>query len=250
MITGESNPVSKEPGDEVIGGTVNGNGSLRVRVDAIGEDTTLAGIMRLVEEAQRSTSKTQVLADRAAGWLFYAALAAATVTAGAWTVATTFQANVVARTVTVLVIACPHALGLAIPLVVAINTSMAARNGMLVNDRVAMETARNLDAIIFDKTGTLTEGAHGVVGQSTIDGVDEDEALGVAAAVEADSEHMIARAIREAAEKRDVDVPAAEDFEAMNGRGVRARVDISGHAGISSDVSDGAMKSTSAARIS
>ncbi|SFS09869.1 Cu2+-exporting ATPase [Halomicrobium zhouii] len=225
MITGESKPVSKEPGDEVIGGTVNGDGSLRVRVDAIGEDTTLAGIMRLVEEAQSSKSKTQVLADRAAGWLFYAALAAAAVTAVAWTVATTFDANVVARTVTVLVIACPHALGLAIPLVVAINTSLAARNGMLIRDRIAMEDARNLDSIIFDKTGTLTEGEHGVVGMETVEGVDEDEALALAAAVESDSEHMIARAIREAAEERAVDVPDAEDFEAMKGRGVRAFVD-------------------------
>ncbi len=225
MITGESKPVSKAPGDEVIGGTVNGDGSLRVRVDAIGEDTTLAGIMRLVEDAQRSTSKTQMLADRAAGWLFYAALTAAAVTAVAWTVATTFGADVVARTVTVLVIACPHALGLAIPLVVAINTSMAARNGILVRDRIAMEDARNLDSIVFDKTGTLTEGEHGVVGQATVEGVDADETLALAAAVEGDSEHMIARAIREAANERGVDVPAAEDFEALKGRGVRASVD-------------------------
>ncbi len=225
MITGESKPVSKEPGDEVIGGTVNGDGSLRIRVDAIGEDTTLAGIMRLVEEAQSSKSKTQVLADRAAGWLFYAALGAAAVTAVVWTVATAFDANVVARTVTVLVIACPHALGLAIPLVVAINTSMAARNGMLIRDRIAMEDARNLDSIIFDKTGTLTEGEHGVVGMETVEGVDEDEALALAAAVEADSEHMIARAIREAAEERGIGAPDAADFEAMKGRGVRAFVD-------------------------
>ena len=225
MITGESKPVSKEPGDEVIGGTVNGDGSLRVRVDAIGEETTLAGIMRLVEEAQRSESKTQVLADRAAGWLFYAALAAAALTAVGWTVATAFGADVVARTVTVLVIACPHALGLAIPLVVAINTSLAARNGMLVRDRIAMEDARNLDSIVFDKTGTLTEGEHGVVGQATVGGVDDDEALALAAAVEGDSEHMIARAIREAAAERGVDVPDSRDFEAIKGRGVRAVVD-------------------------
>jgi Cu2+-exporting ATPase len=225
MITGESKPVSKEPGDDVIGGTVNGDGSLRVRVDAIGEDTTLAGIMRLVEEAQSSKSKTQVLADRAAGWLFYVAVAAAAVTAVAWTIAFTFDATVIERVVTVLVIACPHALGLAIPLVVAINTSMAARNGMLIRDRIAMEDARNLDAIIFDKTGTLTEGEHGVVGQETVDGVDEDDALALAAAVEGDSEHMIARAIRKAADERGIDWPEAEDFEAMKGRGVRATVD-------------------------
>ncbi|WP_209452260.1 copper-translocating P-type ATPase [Halosimplex halophilum] len=225
MITGESKPVSKEPGDEVIGGTVNGDGSLRVRIDATGDETTLAGIMRLVEEAQESESKTQALADRAAGWLFYVALGAAVVTGIAWTIATTFDAAVIERVVTVLVIACPHALGLAIPLVVAINTSLAARNGMLIRDRIAMEDARNLDAIIFDKTGTLTQGEHGVVGTATVDGVDEDEALELAAAVEGDSEHMIARAIREAAAERGIDAPDAVDFEAMKGRGVRAIVD-------------------------
>ncbi|SFR87327.1 Cu2+-exporting ATPase [Halomicrobium zhouii] len=224
MITGESRPVSKEPGDEVIGGTTNGDGSLRVRVDAVGDDSTLAGIVRLVEEAQGSESKTQVLADRAAGWLFYVALGAAAVTAVGWTVATSFDAAVVERVVTVLVIACPHALGLAIPLVVAINTSLAARNGMLVRDRAAMEQARNLDTVVFDKTGTLTEGEHGVVGTATVDGVDEDEAFALAAAVEGDSEHMIARAIREAAAERGVEVPDASDFEAIKGRGVRATV--------------------------
>ncbi|WP_049985487.1 heavy metal translocating P-type ATPase [Halobellus rufus] len=225
MITGESKPVSKEPGDEVIGGTINGDGSLRVRVGATGEETTLAGIMRLVEEAQQSKSKTQVLADRAAGWLFYVALGAAVVTAIAWTFAVSFDATVIERVVTVLVIACPHALGLAIPLVVAINTSLAARNGMLVRDRIAMEDARNLDAIIFDKTGTLTEGEHGVVDLATVDGVDEDDVLALAAAVESDSEHMIARAIREAADERDLTTPDATDFEAIKGRGVRANVD-------------------------
>ena len=225
MITGESRPVSKEPGDEVIGGTVNGDGSLRVRIDATGDETTLAGIMRLVEEAQQSKSKTQMLADRAAGWLFYVALAAAVVTAIAWTVAVQFNAEVIERVVTVLVIACPHALGLAIPLVVAINTSLAARNGMLIRDRIAMEQARELDTIIFDKTGTLTEGEHGVVGIETVDGISEEEALELAAAVEGDSEHMIARAIREAADERGVAAPDAMDFEALKGRGVRATVD-------------------------
>nr|WP_246279879.1 copper-translocating P-type ATPase [Natronomonas salina] len=224
MITGESMPVSKEPGDEVIGGTVNGDGSLRVRIDATGEDTALAGIMRLVEEAQQSKSKTQMLADRAAGWLFYVALAAAVVTAVAWTVAVQFNAEVIERVVTVLVIACPHALGLAVPLVVAINTSLAARNGMLIRDRIAMERARELDTVIFDKTGTLTEGEHGVVGIETTDGIEETEALELAAAVEGDSEHMIARAIREAAHERGVTAPDAMGFEALKGRGVRATV--------------------------
>ena len=224
MITGESKPVSKEPEDKVIGGTINGDGSLRIRIGATGEETTLAGIMRLVDEAQQSKSQTQVLADRAAGWLFYLAVAVAGLTAIAWTVAVSFNATVIERVVTVLVIACPHALGLAIPLVVAINTSLAARNGMLIRDRIAMEEARNLDAIIFDKTGTLTEGEHGVVDMATVDGVTGDNALALAAAVESDSEHMIARAIREAAEERDLTAPDAADFEAIKGRGVRANV--------------------------
>jgi Cu2+-exporting ATPase len=224
MITGESKPVSKEPGDEVIGGTVNGDGSLRVRVSATGEETTLSGIMRLVEEAQSGKSNTQMLADRAAGWLFYVALAAAGVTAVGWVVAIGFDVGVIERVVTVLVIACPHALGLAIPLVVAINTSLAARNGMLVRDRIAMEQARDLDTVVFDKTGTLTEGEQGVVGIETVEGVDEDEALALTAAIEGDSEHMIARAIREAADERDLSRPATSDFEAIKGRGVQATV--------------------------
>nr|WP_224450218.1 copper-translocating P-type ATPase [Haloprofundus salilacus] len=225
MITGESRPVSKEPGDEVIGGTVNGDGSLRVRITATGEETALAGIMRLVEEAQGSKSKTQVLADRAAGWLFYVAVASATVTAVAWTVATSFGGPVIERAVTVLVIACPHALGLAIPLVVAINTSLAARNGMLVRDRIAMERARELDTVVFDKTGTLTKGEQGIVDVETVDDLAEDEAFALAAAVEGDSEHMIAQAIREAADERGVEPPNATRFEALKGRGVRATVD-------------------------
>lgn len=225
MITGESKPVSKEPADEVIGGTVNGDGSLRVRVSATGDDTTISGIMRLVDEAQSGKSNTQMLADRAAGWLFYVALAAAGVTAVAWVVAIGFDVSVIERAVTVLVIACPHALGLAIPLVVAINTSLAARNGMLVRDRIAMEQARELDTVVFDKTGTLTEGEQGVVGIETVEDVDEDEALALTAAIEGDSEHMIARAIREAADERDLSRPATSDFEAIKGRGVQATVE-------------------------
>ncbi|QCS44240.1 heavy metal translocating P-type ATPase [Natrinema versiforme] len=225
MITGESTPVSKGPDDEVIGGTVNGDGSLRVRISATGEETTLAGIMRLVEEAQGSESRTQALADRAAGWLFYVALGAAVVTAIAWTIATGFDSAVIERVVTVLVIACPHALGLAIPLVVAINTSLAARNGMLVRDRIAMERARTLDTVVFDKTGTLTEGEQGVVDIATVDGVSADEAIALAATVEGDSEHMIARAIREAADERGLERGTATDFEALKGKGVRATVD-------------------------
>ena len=164
MITGESRPVKKRPGDKAIAGTINGDGSLRLQVTATGDQTALAGIMRLVEQAQQSKSRTQILADKAAGWLFYIALAAAAMTAVAWTVAVGFDVTVVERVATVLVIACPHALGLAIPLVVAISTSMAANNGILVRDRLALEEAREIDVVIFDKTGTLTTGEFGVVG--------------------------------------------------------------------------------------
>jgi Cu2+-exporting ATPase len=226
MITGESRPVEKEPGDEVIGGTTNRDGSLRVRVTATGDETTLSGIVRLVEEAQRSKSRTQVLADRAAGWLFYAALGVAAVTAIAWTVAFGFGLPVIERVVTVLVIACPHALGLAVPLVVAINTSMAASNGMLVRDRIAMEEARNLDTIVFDKTGTLTKGEQGIVDVATTTGWDEDDVLRLMAAAEGDSEHMIATAIREAAQERGLTIPDTRGFEALEGRGVRATVEM------------------------
>jgi Cu2+-exporting ATPase len=222
MITGESKPVAKEPGTQVIAGTINGDGSLRVRVTATGDETTLAGIMRLVEQAQQSKSTTQILADRAAGWLFYVALSVAAITAVAWIVAVGFQLEVLERVVTVLVIACPHALGLAIPLVVAISTSMGARNGILVRDRLALEAAREIDTVIFDKTGTLTEGEFGVVDMATAEGWDGDRALALAAAIEGDSEHLIARSIRSKAEERDVASPEVDDFEAIKGRGIRA----------------------------
>ncbi|MCL4859747.1 MAG: heavy metal translocating P-type ATPase [Caldilineaceae bacterium] len=225
MLTGESIPVKKEPGARVIAGAVNGDGSLRVRVTATGEATALSGIMRLVAEAQQSKSATQVLADRAAGWLFYIALAVAIITAVAWTVATGFDVQVVQRVATVLVIACPHALGLAVPLVVAISTSLAARNGVLVRDRLALEEARNLDTVIFDKTGTLTKGEQGVVDSATVDGWSPDQTLALAAAVEGDSEHMIAQAIRTAAAERDLELPKVSDFEAIKGRGAKATVD-------------------------
>jgi Cu2+-exporting ATPase len=231
MITGESKPVLKEPGDEVIGGTINGDGSLRVRVTATGDETALAGIMRLVDEAQQSKSDTQILADKAAGWLFYVALAVAIVTAVAWIVAVGFDVDVIARVATVLVIACPHALGLAVPLVVAITTSMAASNGVLVRDRLALEEARQVDTVIFDKTGTLTEGRFGVVDMATANGVpgspgiEEEEALALTAAVEGDSEHTIARGIRRAAEERELSLPKVSDFEAIKGRGVQASRD-------------------------
>lgn len=222
MITGESQPVDKQPGDRVIGGTVNGDGSLRVRVTATGDETALAGIMRLVDQAQSSKSNTQILADRAAGWLFYIALAVAILTSIAWTLATGFNIEVIERVATVLVIACPHALGLAIPLVVAISTAMGARNGILVRDRRALEAARTIDVVIFDKTGTLTEGRFGVVGMTVAAGWTEERALALALAVEGDSEHPIARGIRAKAEERGVKPVAISDFEAIKGRGIKA----------------------------
>ncbi len=223
MVTGESKPVGKEEGDKVIAGTVNGDGSLRVRVTATGDDTALAGIMRLVEQAQKSKSKTQLLADRAAGWLFYIAIAVALVTAIAWIVATGFSVDVVARVATVLVIACPHALGLAVPLVVAISTSLAASNGILIRDRLALEEARQLDTVIFDKTGTLTKGEFGVAEQITGYDWSEEDALALSAAIESDSEHTIAKGIRNAAEERALSLPDVSQFEAIKGRGVRAQ---------------------------
>jgi Cu2+-exporting ATPase len=225
MITGESRPVAKGPGDEVVGGTINGDGSLRVRVTATGDKTALAGIMHLVQQAQQSKSQTQLLADRAAGWLFYAALAVAVITAILWTVAIGFGADVIARVATVLVIACPHALGLAVPLVVAITTAMGASNGILVRDRTALERAREVDTIVFDKTGTLTQGEFGVVSTATANGVSQDDALALAAAIEADSEHTIAQGIRKTAEDRSLSLPAVDAFETIKGRGVQATLD-------------------------
>jgi len=225
MITGESRPVKKAPGDEVIGGTINGDGSLRVRVTAVGEETALAGIMRLVEEAQESKSETQILADKAAGWLFYVALGAAVLTVIGWTVGVGFDVQVVKRVATVLVIACPHALGLAVPLVVAITTAKGASSGILVRDRLALEDARQVDVVMFDKTGTLTRGEFGVVDIKVTKGRDEDRVLALAAAVEGDSEHLIARAVRQAGEERGLSLPDVSGFEAIKGRGVQAEVE-------------------------
>jgi P-type Cu2+ transporter len=223
MITGESKPVNKHPGDKVIGGSINSGGSLRLRVTATGDETALAGIMRLVKQAQESKSSTQVLADRAAGWLFYIALTAAVLTAIAWTISVGFNVQVIERVATVLVIACPHALGLAIPLVVAITTALGASHGILVRDRHAMETARQIDTVIFDKTGTLTEGRFGVVAVETVDGTDPDSALALTAAVEGDSEHTIAQGIRRSAQEKGLSLPPVTGFEALQGRGIHAR---------------------------
>jgi Cu2+-exporting ATPase len=220
MITGESRAVGKAPGDAVVAGTVTAGGSLRVRVTAVGEATALSGIMRMVAEAQASGSRAQALADRAAAILFYVALAAGAVTLAGWWLLGDREGALM-RTATVLVIACPHALGLAIPLVIAISTSLGARSGLLVKDRLALERARELDTVIFDKTGTLTRGEPTL---ADVAGPDRDQALRLAAAVEADSEHPLARAIVTAARDRRLDVPSASDFVALAGRGARARV--------------------------
>jgi Cu2+-exporting ATPase len=220
MLTGESKPVKKVAPAAVIGGTINGSGALTIRVTRVGDDTALAGIMKLVADAQRSKSRTQILADRAAYYLTVAALGAAILTVLGWVLLSNQSAGfILERAVTVLVIACPHALGLAIPLVTAISTTLAARNGLLIRQRAALEAARNMDIVVFDKTGTLTEGKQGVV---EIIGADHAVVLALAAAVETESEHPIARAIVASARERGVNIPAATAFSALAGRGATA----------------------------
>ena len=223
MITGESRSISKGPEATVIAGTVAGGGSLQVRVTAVGEQTALSGIMRLVAAAQASGSRAQALADRAAALLFYVALASGLATLAYWWMKGDGE-HALIRTATVLIIACPHALGLAIPLVIAIATSLGAQNGLLVKDRLALERARELDIVIFDKTGTLTRGAPALSGVVAASGTSEDELLGLAAAVEADSEHPIARAIVAGAGSFGGVSRPASHFEALHGRGARAVV--------------------------
>lgn len=222
MITGESKTVLRSAGDTVVAGTVATDNSVRVRITAVGDDTALAGIQRLVAEAQASSSRAQALADRAAAFLFYFATAAGVITFVAWTMLGSVP-DAVTRTVTVLVIACPHALGLAIPLVIAISTEQAARAGVLIKNRMALERMRTVDVVLFDKTGTLTRGEPEVK-DIRADGISEDELLALAAAVESDSEHPVARAIVRAARQKDLAVPQASGFESMTGRGVRATV--------------------------
>ena len=224
LLTGESKPVTRGPGEQVVAGSISGSGSLVVRVGKTGGDTALAGIMRLVADAQASKSGTQILADRAAAWLFYVALAVATVTLVVWVLLRPGDpAFVLERVVTVLIIACPHALGLAIPLVAQISTAIGARNGLLIRDRHAMEDARRIDVVLFDKTGTLTEGRQGVASVAA-EGEDEDALLALAAAVEAPAEHPIGRAIVAAARERGITIPPVTDFEALGGRGAAGTV--------------------------
>lgn len=225
MITGESRPVSKHQGDEVIAGTVNEEGALRVRVTRTGKDTSLSRIINLVETTQQSRSQAQDLADRAAYWLTIIAIAAGAVTYTVWAYIGPSLGFALERTVTVLVIACPHALGLAIPLVIAISTTLAARNGLLVRNRTALEQARSIDTVVFDKTGTLTLGEHGVTGVYTAPGYDKSDMLRLTAAVESNSEHALARAVVRSAKEEGLDVPDARSFKALPGRGVEALVD-------------------------
>ncbi|WP_298325350.1 heavy metal translocating P-type ATPase [Haloactinopolyspora sp.] len=222
-VTGESVTVSRGPGDRVVAGTVVTDTAVRMQVTAVGEDTALAGIRRLVADAQASRSRAQALADRAAAYLFWFALGVGLVTFAVWA-ALGEASQAVERTVTVLIIACPHALGLAIPLVIAISTGMSARAGILVKDRLALEWMRRVDTVLFDKTGTLTVGRPVLTGVVTADGVDRDDALVMAAAAEYASEHPLARAVVAAAEERG-DIPAATEFQSLTGKGVRAVVD-------------------------
>lgn len=222
MLTGESKPVKKNVGSDVIGGTINTNGALTIEVTKIGGDTALAGIMKLVEDAQTSKSRTQVLADKAAFYLTFIAIGSAVLTWIGWWIAGAEAGFILERVVTVLIIACPHALGLAIPLVTAISTTKAAKNGLLVRERMALESARNIDVVLFDKTGTLTKGEQGVV---DIASNDIPRTLSLAAAIERESEHPIAKAIFQYAHDQKVPEIHATDFSALSGRGVRAKVD-------------------------
>ncbi|PEN11498.1 copper-translocating P-type ATPase [Longibacter salinarum] len=226
MLTGESVPVEKTDGDDVIAGSVNGTGSLVVEVTKTGEDSYLNQVISLVREAQASQSRTQNLADRAASWLTLIAITAGGLTFGIWfgAVDETFVFSL-ERAVTVMVITCPHALGLAIPLVVAVSTGIGAQRGLLIRDRSAFERARDLDTVVFDKTGTLTEGRFGVTDILVFGDASETEVLRLAAAVERHSEHPIAAGVLRSAEDRGIDIPDATDFEAITGKGVHATVE-------------------------
>ena len=224
MITGEAVPVEKGKGDEVIGGSVNGDGILKFKVSHVGDETFLSQVIRLVRDAQDSKSNTQRLADRAAKWLFYIALVTGIITFVSWMAIEGNLNFAVTRAVTVIIICCPHALGLAMPLVTSVSTSLAAKNGLLIRNRAAFENARNLDTVVFDKTGTLTEGSFGVT-DIQADCVSQDELLAIAASVEANSEHPIARGIVEAGKGRKLAALRVTDYQNLTGEGLRASVD-------------------------
>lgn len=221
MLTGESKPVKKVMKALVIGGSVNGNGSLTIRVTKVGGDTALAGIMKLVAEAQSSKSKTQILADKAAFYLTFVALGAAVITGVTWAIAGRDAAFILERIVTVLVIACPHALGLAVPLVTAISTTLAAKNGLLIRQRMALEAARNIDVVLFDKTGTLTKGQQGVTDIWTTGDYKDEDILHLAASLEQHSEHIVGKGIVQKAQERHVHLDEVQKFTALPGLGVQ-----------------------------
>jgi len=221
LLTGESKPIHKETEDKVIGGAINGEGVLRVRIEKTGEETYLAQVIKLVRQAQESKSRTQDLANRASALLFYVALSVGVVTYAAW-FALGSPELALERSVTVLVIACPHALGLAIPLVVALSTSITAESGILIRDRRAFEAVKDIDAVVFDKTGTLTEGRFGVT--DVVSYVSEDKLLELTGSVELNSEHVIANAIVEYAKEKNIEIPEADEFKALPGRGAYGRV--------------------------
>jgi Cu2+-exporting ATPase len=225
MLTGESRPVEKSEGDQAVGGAINGEGSITLEVEKTGEDTYLSQVVETVREAQQSRSRTQDLANRAAAWLTYIALSAGLITLAAWLFFGRAFDFALERMVTVMVITCPHALGLAVPLVVAVSTSLAAGRGLLIRDRAGFERARKLDAVVFDKTGTLTEGRFGVQQVAGFGDIGEDEVLRLAAGLERHSEHPIAQGIVEAAREKEIDIPEASDFENLSGRGAKARVE-------------------------
>ncbi|MFO8091313.1 MAG: heavy metal translocating P-type ATPase [Desulfatiglandaceae bacterium] len=224
MLTGESRPVEKKEGDEVIGGAINGESSITVEVKNVGDESYLSQVVRMVREAQETRSRSQDLANRAALWLTIIALSAGGVTLVFWLVFGKDFVFSLERMVTVMVITCPHALGLAVPLVVAVSTSLAAGQGLLIRDRSSFEKGRNLDAVVFDKTGTLTQGRFGVTDVISLNEKGQDAVLKLAASLESRSEHPIAQGIVKEARKREIDFPAPEDFEAIAGKGARAKI--------------------------
>jgi Cu2+-exporting ATPase len=224
MMTGESKPVAKKTGDQVVAGTINGDGSLTIRVTKIGKDTFLSGVMRLVAQAQASKSRVQLLADRAAFYLTIIAVIVGVVTLVAWVVVAKDWTMAIERLVAVLVIACPHALGLAVPLIASISTTKAARSGFLVRERRVLEAARTVDIVVFDKTGTLTTGTYGVTTLQPIGNITPNEVLALAASVDSHSEHFIAKAIVNEAKKRNVALQSVVDFKRIAGKGVSGKV--------------------------
>jgi Cu2+-exporting ATPase len=222
LLTGESKPVHKAKKDKVIGGAINGDGAIRIKIEKTGEKTYLAQVIKLVRQAQESRSRTQDLANRAAALLFYVAVSAGAITYVVWALVGNAQ-FALTRTVTVLVIACPHALGLAIPLVVALSTSITAKSGILIRDRKAFEMVKDVDAVVFDKTGTLTMGQFGV--SDVVSYISEDELLRLTASVEENSEHIIAKAIVDYTSKKGAKIPKVQEFKAVPGKGAQGKVE-------------------------